>query len=104
MQEVLARALVFVGAGLVVVGCGLLIRASRRPHTWLEWALAYLYVFRPTVVGLCLVGAGLAWAAELPWVVAAAVCVAIGELLESSYYIGVLRWGQRRGSIPSPSS
>jgi len=66
-----------------------------------ERALAYLYLFRRVVVGLALVGAGAAWAAQVPWLLAACVCIAVGELLESSYYIGVPRWGQRRG-LPQP--
>ena len=61
-----------------------------------ERALAYLYVFRRVVVGLALVGAGVAWVEQAPSLLAACVCIGVGELLESSYYIGVLRWGQRR--------
>ncbi len=34
-------------------------------------------------------------AAGVAWLFAACVCIGLGELLESSYYIGVLRWGQR---------
>jgi hypothetical protein len=48
------------------------------------------------VVGLCLASAGVAWLTDLRWLLAVAVCIGIGELLESSYYIAVLRWGQRR--------
>jgi hypothetical protein len=66
-----------------------------------EVAFAYLYTFRRVVVGLALVGAGVGWAAQVPWLLAASVCIAIGELLETSYYIGVLRWGQRRGRLLS---
>jgi hypothetical protein len=63
----------------------------------------YLVAFRRTVVGLCLAAAGAAWLSEVTWLLAVSVCVGIGELLESSYYIGVLRWGQRSGSVPSLS-
>jgi hypothetical protein len=59
-------------------------------------ALTYLYTFRRVVVGLCAVAAVLAWAEQAHWVLAAAVCVGIGEWLESSYYIGVLRWGEQQ--------
>jgi hypothetical protein len=52
---------------------------------------------------VCLVVAGLAWIDQVAWLLAASACVGLGELLESSYYIGVLRWGQRRGSLPSLS-
>jgi hypothetical protein len=62
-----------------------------------ERALAYLHLFRRVVVGLALVSAGVAWVAQVPWLLAACLCIAIGELLESSYYIEVLRWGQRHG-------
>ena len=44
---------------------------------------------------LALVGAVLAWAYEFPALMWAALVVGIGELLESSYYISVLRWRQR---------
>jgi hypothetical protein len=66
-----------------------------------ERAFAYLYTFRRVVVGLALVGAGVGWAAQAPWLLSASMCIAIGELLETSYYIAVLRWGQRRGQVPS---
>jgi hypothetical protein len=59
-------------------------------------ALAYLRTFRRVVVPLAASGAGVAWAAGEPWLAAAGVAVAVGELLESSYYLGVLRWGERR--------
>ena len=88
--------LALLGAGLVIVGVRSLRRA-RRQQSWPEWALTYLYVFRAVVVGVCLVGAGLAWLAQAPWLLAAAVCIALGELLESSYYIAVLECGDRLG-------
>ena len=84
------------------------VRSRRRPATWsvakrataAAWAFAYLYLFRRVVVALALLGAGAAWVAELPWLAAAGLAIATGEWLESSYYIGVLRWGQRRGTVP----
>ena len=91
--------------GLALVGSG--VRAALPnppPHDWPDWALVYLFAFRRTVVGLCVTGAGLAWLSGVSWLLAVSVCVGTGELLESSYYIGVLRWGQRRGSISSPST
>jgi hypothetical protein len=57
-------------------------------------AFSYLYLFRRVVVSLAIVGAVLAWTFQLPALMAAFVCVGIGELLESSYYISVLRWRQ----------
>lgn len=58
-------------------------------------AFRYLVLFRRIVVSLALVGAVLAWTYQHPALAAALVCVGIGELLESSYYIGVLRWRER---------
>ena len=75
-----------------------------RPPGGPERALAYLYSFRRVVVGLALVGAGAAWVEQVPWLLAACVCIGVGELLESSYYIGVLRWGQRRADRSGASS
>jgi hypothetical protein len=91
-----AAALALLGAGLVVLAIRSLRSAGRQRRSWPEWALTYLYVFRASVVGVCLVGAGLAWLAQVPWLLAAAVCIAVGEFLESSYYIVVLQWGDRR--------
>jgi hypothetical protein len=87
-----AAALVIVGAGLVVTGLGGLVRERRRRRTWPEWAMAYLFTFRRVVVGLCTLGAGVGWAEQVAWLLAVCICIGIGELIESSYYIGVLRW------------
>jgi hypothetical protein len=59
-------------------------------------AFSYLVLFRRVVVSLAVVGAVLAWASQAPALAAAFVCVGIGELLESSYYLSVLSWRQRR--------
>ena len=66
-----------------------------------ERALEYLYCFRLVVVGLALLGASIAWFEQVPWLLAACACIGVGELLECSYYIGVLRWGQRREALLS---
>jgi hypothetical protein len=98
-----AGVMLVVGLWLVVSGLRAALR-ERQPKGWPEWALVYLFAFRRVVVGMCLVAAGVALASQLSWLLAASVCIGLGELLESSYYIGVLRWGQRRGSIPSPGT
>ena len=99
-----ALALLVVGLTLALAGLEAALASWQgRPKGWPEWALVYLFAFRRVVVGLCLVAAAVAWIAQVPWLLAASVCVGLGELLESSYYIGVLRWGQRRRSIPSLS-
>jgi hypothetical protein len=68
---------------------------STLPLDGTSLAFRYLYTFRRVVVGLAILGAVVAWAEQWPGLFAAFVCVGIGELLESSYYIGVLRWQQR---------
>jgi hypothetical protein len=90
-----AVVLVLFGAGLVAAG----LRAGAGDPRWRrsgpERALAYLYTFRRVVVGLALIGAGAAWSWQMPGLLAACLCIGVGELLESSFYIEVLRWGQR---------
>lgn len=70
--------------------------------TWPAWARTYLRVFRIVVVSTCVAVAVFAWLASIPWLLGASVCIGIGELLESSYYLVVLDWGQRqeRGRKP----
>ena len=92
-----AAVLVLLGVGLAAAGLGAVAGGRHARPSGPEGALTYLYVFRRVVVGLALVIGGVAWAWEVPWLIAACLCVGVGELLESSYYIGVLRWGQRRG-------
>jgi hypothetical protein len=89
--------LVLLGAGLVAAGVKAGFGYRRRQQSGPEWALAYLYVFRRVVVGLALIGAGAGWWWQVPGLAAGCLCIAVGELLESTYYIEVLRWGQRHG-------
>jgi hypothetical protein len=92
-----AAALMLLGAGLILAG--LRIGSSdRRLPGGPEGALRYLYVFRRVVVGLAVVGIGVGWTAQVPWLFGASVCIAIGEWLESSYYISAIRW-QRQARL-----
>ena len=92
-----AAVLVLLGAGLVAAGVRAGAGCRGRQQSGPEWALAYLYVFRRVVVGLALIGAGLAWSRQEPGLLAACLCIGVGELLESTFYIEVLRWGRRHG-------
>ena len=94
-----AGLLAVAGGTFVVLGARELasVRGTRR--SWPEWALEYLYVFRAVVVGLCLVGAAVGLAGQVAWLLAASACIAIGELLESSYYIAVLEWARRSAAL-----
>jgi hypothetical protein len=92
-----AVVLALAGAALVAAGIRAGFVYRRRQQSGPEWALAYLYVFRRVVVGLALVGAGAGWYWQVPGLVAGCLCIGVGELLESTYYIEVLRWGKRRG-------
>jgi hypothetical protein len=91
----LAAVLALVGVGLVVAGVRSVPWAADRRRSWPQWALTYLYVFRRIVVGVCLIGAGVGLAVGISWLLAASLCIGFGELLESSYYISVIRWGKR---------
>jgi len=70
-------------------------RPAARPATETALAFAYLTLFRRLVVGTAVLGAAFAWTAELPALAAALACISVGEFLESSYYLNVLRWRQR---------
>jgi len=80
-------------------------RASMRDpvhvRSWLRYAFTYLYVFRAVVVSICLTLALIGWFSHVDWLFNASLCIAIGELVESSYYITVMRWGQRTGRLPA---
>src|SRR5215207_6345270 len=89
--------LMLVGAGLIAARVVAAWEYRGRRQSYPEWAFAYLFVFRRVVVGLALVGVGVGWVGQMPGVFGAALCIGIGELLESTYYIEVMRWGQRHG-------
>ena len=68
---------------------------TRMTQAWLRWALAYLHVFRVVVVGMCVLLAVVGWVADIQWLFMASLCIGLGEMIESTYYIVVIRWGQR---------
>src|SRR5207302_9908404 len=72
-------------------------RMASNRRTWPVWALTYLSIFRAVVVGGCLAIAAVAWVMHIQWLLAASVCIAAGEFLESTYYTMVLTWGPRTG-------
>ncbi|MBV9169357.1 MAG: hypothetical protein JOZ81_04660 [Chloroflexi bacterium] len=93
MNDLLWLAFLLVLLGAAVVGAG--VHAALTGdwhHGGPVTALAYLVTFRRMVVGLALAGAGFALLANIPWLLWASACIGVGELLESSYYIGVLRY------------
>ena len=73
-------------------------------HAETRLAFRYLTLFRRLVVTLALVGTLVAFAEGWTGLAAGFVTIAIGEWLESSYYLNVLHWRQRhRGNSASPS-
>jgi hypothetical protein len=58
-------------------------------------AYRYLYGFRRTVPPLAALGGVVAWQADWTALAAGLLCIALGELLETSYYINVLRWAEQ---------
>ena len=75
-----------------------LVPATNR--TWLAWARLYLHVLRVVVVSTCALVAVYAWLSSVGWLLAASACIGAGELLECSYYLMVLRWGERSHRLP----
>jgi hypothetical protein len=70
--------------------------ANWRSSSGPDWALAYCYVFRRIAFATCLAAAGIGWALHIDWLLASAICIGIGEVLETTYYIVVMRWGRAR--------
>ena len=68
--------------------------------------LAYtnLYGFRRTIPPLAAIGSLIAWLFGWQALAAGLLCIAIGELLETSYYISVLRWAERANHRTAGSS
>jgi len=69
---------------------------QHRGRSWIAWAHLYLRTFRVLAVAICLTAAAYALAAHVDWLLAASVCIGLGELLECSYYLAVLDWGARQ--------
>ena len=82
-----ASVLLGVGGGLVVLGLRRMWQPFRGPID----AMAWMTGFRLGVVGLALVGIGLAWLWQQVWLLAIALGVGGEELLESSSYVAVLK-------------
>ena len=81
----------------------LAIRPAWRPQqrSWPEWALTYLFALRAVVVAGCLLAVAVAWLAHIPWLLMAGTCIAVGEFLECTYYISVLKWAEHTGRLRS---
>ena len=85
-----ASVLLAVGGVLLVLGLRRMWQPFRGPID----AMAWMTGFRLGVVGLALVGIGLAWLWQQVWLLAIALGVGGEELLESSAYVAALK---RRG-------
>ena len=72
-------------------------------RAWLDWARLYLHLFRLVVVSLCVCIAAYAWLAKVDWLLAASLCIGLGELLECTYYLTVLEWGRRSHRLSLPT-
>ena len=73
---------------------------QRAPPTQLVRMGTGLSVCLPVVVvGSCVVLVVVAWLLQIQWLMMASACIAIGEFLESTYYILVLKWAERSGRL-----
>jgi hypothetical protein len=99
--HIAANILMLLGAAVAVAGARAGVTGDWReggPVT----ALAYLVAFRSVAVGLALIGVGLALRAHVTWLLSVSLYIGVGEMLESSYYIVLVRCVQRRRhSMPS---
>ena len=82
-----AAVLVAIGAVMVIAGLRRMWQPMRGPIDQLAWMTG----FRLGVVGLAVVGVGLAWLWQQVWLLAVALGVGGEELLESSTYVAVLK-------------
>jgi hypothetical protein len=95
---------------LLIAAGGLLLvlRGVRMAWGWSRYRdparnLAFIRGFRLAVVGLALAGIAAAWTWHLGWLLALALIIGIGELLESSLDAWAVRRGIRRGYVPARS-
>lgn len=58
-------------------------------------AYTYLYAFRRVAVVVATIGALVGLVQHIDWLLAASITVGIGEWLETTYYIVVLRSGSK---------
>ena len=78
--------------GLVLLAKGLWFGFTGSKGLPREWdALRWMRGFRAAVVGLCLVGIGIAWAEQVFWLFVASAGILGEELLETSVIIEVLK-------------
>jgi hypothetical protein len=95
-----AALLVMAGAALFLTNLRRYI-AGFRPPLSVQKNLGTMQAFRLGVIGLALVGIGLAWLWQQPWLLALALAVGGEETLESSIAISALR---RAPQVPAASA
>lgn len=69
-----------------------------------EWAVAYCKLFRRIAILTSLLAAAIGWQLHIDWLPWAALCIGLGEFLETTYYIAVMRWGRARLQSPGHSA
>jgi hypothetical protein len=81
-------------SGLALLARGLWFGFAGTKGLPREWdALRWMRGFRLAIVGLCLVGLGIAWAGQVFWLFVVSVGILGEELLETSVIIEVLKRG-----------
>lgn len=89
-----AAALILLGAYLTLRAV-LQCRAAWPCLTGSMQPLAWMQGFRLTIIGLAVVGVGLAWLWQVPWLFILALAVAFEETIETSICIGALKRARR---------
>jgi hypothetical protein len=89
-----AALLMAAGAGLALAGGRRAIIGMVRPIKEPGKALSIYRGFRRMVIGLAVLGIGVAWAWHLEWVLALSLIIGAGEVFESSLDIWALTKGK----------
>jgi hypothetical protein len=95
-----AAALVLCGLALLAKGLWFGFTGSRGLLRERD-ALGWMRGFRLAVVGLCLLGIGVAWAEQVFWLFVASAGILGEELLETSVIIEVLKRAPSAGRAPA---
>ncbi|MDZ4278376.1 MAG: hypothetical protein U1B78_04480 [Dehalococcoidia bacterium] len=91
-----AAAIIAAGLALAALGAAGLARGYLLPVRDRSKPIVWVSGFRMAVVGMAVTGLGAAWLWQQVWLLALALAIGGEELLETSFVLYVLRWGQKQ--------
>jgi hypothetical protein len=92
-RQIPAALIMLSGAILAIEGTRRQIDGITRPIGDAEKAITWMRGFRRTIIGLAILGIGAAWTWQAPWLLALALIIGAGEVLESSLDVWALSKG-----------